>query len=239
MKKMLILLLSSILSSGVITFAQHESLEQPNQQLTTQTCNDTFTLNGPEITYIGETLNYSISPTIDPDLVFPIFYTLTLNNEDESKSLKTSRNSRLQISFENEGTTTLTASITKGDCEYQLEKKLTTYQKSLVYLGEDETAFQLNFDQNFAKDHTYFSKFLIERNATEENIKTLLRTKLRDISQSNTILIKYANFDHILHAYIELIQEGLIDGEEKNIFIISNRNQSFINRVLSLFIADL
>ena len=202
-----------------------------------QTCDDSFTLNGPDITYLGETLNYSISPTIDPDLVFPIFYTLTLKDQDTT--LKTSRNSQLQILFEQEGTTTLTATITKGTCEYNLEKKLTTYQNAIVYLGDDEEAFQLNFDQNFAKEHTYFNKVLIDRNATEEDIKTLIRTQLRDLLQSKAIIIKYLNFDHILHAYIELMQQGLIDGEGKSIFIVSNRNQSFMNRVLSLFISDL
>ncbi|MDR2191240.1 MAG: hypothetical protein LBP53_09055 [Candidatus Peribacteria bacterium] len=79
----------------------------------------------------------------------------------------------------------------------------------------------------------------MERNTPEEEIKTLLRTKLRDLSYSKGIIIKYTNFDHILHAYIELLQQGLIDGEGKSIYIVSSRNQSFTNRVLSLFIPDL
>jgi hypothetical protein len=36
-----------------------------------------------------------------------------------------------------------------------------------------------------------------------------------------------------------LLQQGLIDGEGKRIYIVSSRNQAFINRVLSLFIPDL
>ncbi|MDR0608455.1 MAG: hypothetical protein LBG52_09275 [Candidatus Peribacteria bacterium] len=178
-------------------------------------------------------MNYSLSPLIDQTLSF------TLQLKNEGKILKSSKNALLQFSFENLGLHTLTATIQKDECTYELEKNLTTYEKSIVYLGDEEEAFKLNFDQNFAKEKTYFSKFLIDRNATEEDIKTLLRTQLRDILQSQIIIIKYTNFDHILHAYIELLQQGLIDGEGKSIYIVSSRNQSFTNRVLSLFIPDL
>jgi hypothetical protein len=169
--------------------------------------------------------------------VFPIFYTIQV--KEEEKNPKPTHNSPLQVSFDQAGTQTILATISKGECEYTLEKKLTTYETSLTYLGENEDAFQLNFDQNFAKNATYFNKLLIDRNATEEDIKSLLRTKLRDLLQSEIIIIKYTNFDQILHAYIELMQQGLIEGEGKNIYIVSNRSQAFTNRVLSLFIPDL
>jgi hypothetical protein len=159
--------------------------------------------------------------------------------KDEGKILKSSKTAQLQFPFENTGTHTFFATVQKGECTYELEKKLTTYENSIIYFGEEEEAFKLNFDQNFAKNATYFSKGILDRNATEEDIKTLLRTQLRDFLHSQIIIIKYANFDHILHAYIELLQQGLIDGEGKSIYIVSSRNQAFINRVLSLFIPEL
>ncbi|MDR2191239.1 MAG: hypothetical protein LBP53_09050 [Candidatus Peribacteria bacterium] len=112
------------------TLAQSEyPIEQTTE--TSILCEDTFTLNGPETVYLGETLNYSISPTVDPNLVFPVFYTLTVNSEE--KSQETSKNSPLQLSFDTEGTQTITATITKGECTYTLEKTLHIYQNALVY----------------------------------------------------------------------------------------------------------
>jgi hypothetical protein len=167
----------------------------------------------------------------------PFSYDFILKNGD--KIVQKSQDSSLQISFEQEGTQTLVAEISKGDCRYQVEKTITTYHNSIVYIGGEEDAFQLNYDQNFAQKGEYFSKIFITPNTSEEDIKTLLRKELRNLSHAENILIKYANFDQILHAYIELLDEGLIEKEEKHIFIVSTTNQSFINRVLSLFIQDL
>jgi hypothetical protein len=201
-------------------------------------CSEEFTINGPETTYLGETLNYSLPLSIDQGMSFPVSYTLNL--KDGNKILQKSQESALQISFGQEGAQNLVANITQGDCEYQIEKTITTYKNSVVYIGGKEDAFQLNYDQNFAENGTYFAKIVIDATTTEEDLKTLLRKEIRNLSHADTIIIKYADFDQVLHAYIELMDQGLIEKEEeKNIFIVSTTNQSFINRVLSLFIQDL
>lgn len=168
---------------------------------------------------------------------FPVSYALNLKNGD--KILQKSEESSLQISFGQEGEQLLTATITKGDCTYQVEKSITTYQSSIVYIGGKEDAFQLNYDQNFAEQGKYFSKIFVDTTTTEEDIKTLLRKEIRNLSHANTIIIKDANFDQILHTYIELLEQGLIETTKKELFIVSPTNQAFINRVLSLFIKDL
>jgi hypothetical protein len=174
---------------------------------------------------------------MDQGIPLPITYSLTLKNGN--KTLQSSKNNPLQISFGQQGKQLLIANITKGECKYQIEKTLTTYEKSLVYLGENEEAFHLNYDQNFADDNIYFTKLLLDHTATEEDIETLLRKELRHLAHADILIIKYGNFDQVLHAYVELLEQELIHGEGKSIFIVSNTNQSFINRVLSLFIQAL
>lgn len=43
----------------------------------------------------------------------------------------------------------------------------------------------------------------------------------------------------MLAAYIELLDQGVLEGASKTIYIISNSNQSFLKRVLSIFVQDL
>jgi hypothetical protein len=66
-----------------------------------------------------------------------------------------------------------------------------------------------------------------------------LRKELRNLSFADIILIKSNSFDQILSAYIELLEQGVLEGEQKTLYIISNSNQSFLKRVLSIFIQDL
>lgn len=138
-----------------------------------------------------------------------------------------------------EGTYILTAKITKDQCHYQIEKTVKSYQESLVYIGENEDAFQLNFDQNFAEQGKHFFKIIVGNNTPEEEIKTLLRKEFRNLSHASIILIKNANFDQILTTYIELLDQELVTSTKRELFIVSNTNQSFLNRVLSVFIPHL
>jgi hypothetical protein len=234
MKKLLQYGICSRLLFGGILVAQEPEIAQETE-LTT--CNEVMTINGPTATYLGESLNYSLSSPIDLGMSLPVSYTLNLKNGN--KILQKSEESSLQISFGQEGEQLLTATITKGDCTYEVEKSITTYQSSVVYIGGKEDAFQLNYDQNFAEQGKYFSKIFVDTTTTEEDIKTLLRKEVRNLSHANTIIIKDANFDQILHTYIELLEQGLIETTEKELFIVSPNNQAFINRVLSLFIQDL
>ena len=68
-------------------------------------------------------------------------YTLSLRNG--GKVIQQSQDSVLQITFGEAGALVLQANIQKAECVYSVEKHITTYQKSLVYLGEHEEAFQL------------------------------------------------------------------------------------------------
>ncbi|MDR2415606.1 MAG: hypothetical protein LBD75_03190 [Candidatus Peribacteria bacterium] len=206
-------------------------------EIMSPTCDEVMTINGPTATYLGESLNYSLSSPLDLGMSLPVSYTLNLKNGN--KILQKSEESSLQISFGQEGEQLLTATITKGDCSYQVEKSIITYQSSIVYIGGKEDAFQLNYDQNFAEQGKYFAKIFVDTTTTEEDINTLLRKEVRNLSHANIIIIKDVNFDQILHAYIELLEQGLIETTEKELFIISPSNQAFINRVLSLFIQDL
>jgi hypothetical protein len=224
---------SRLMFGGILVAQEPEIIQEPEQS----TCNEVMTINGPTTTYLGESLNYSLSSPIDLGMSLPVSYTLNLKNGN--KIIQKSEDSSLQISFGQEGEQLLAATIIKSDCTYEIEKNITTYQSSIVYIGGKEDAFQLNYDQNFAEQGKYFSKILVDTTTTEEDIKMLLRKEVRNLSHANTIIIKYANFDQILYAYIDLLEQGLIETTEKELFIISPTNQAFINRVLSLFIQDL
>ncbi|GHV21297.1 hypothetical protein FACS189428_1500 [Clostridia bacterium] len=240
MKKLLASFLGMLVIYGGLLFAQ--SLPQNSEEIPDEEaliCEEMFTLNGPDITYLGETSEYSLSSLPAPDQAnsVPFTYTLTLKNGD--KTLQTTKNAPLQITLEKTGNLLLSATVKKGECDYTLEKNLTVYQNSLVYLGEDEDAFKLNYDQNFAEEGTYFLKILLPRNSTEEELKILLRKEIYHLNHAENIIIKYANFDQVLHIYIELFDQELLTHKEKNLFVVSTSNQSFVNRVLSLFIKDL
>lgn len=216
---------------GWVSFAQEGEIAPEN------TCNEHFSINGPEAVYLWETLNYSLSPNIEQWLIFPVSYSFNLKNGE--KVIQKSQDSSLQISFWEEGDLHLYAEIQKANCNYSLEKTINTYQKSLVYIGGEEESFQLWFDQNFADQGIYFSTIFLEKSWNEEDIKTVLRKELRNLSFADTILIKSNAFDQILSAYIELLEQWVLEGEAKTIYIISNSNQSFLKRVLSIFVQDL
>jgi len=52
-------------------------------------------------------------------------------------------------------------------------------------------------------------------------------------------MIKDGNFDGILYAFSEFLQQELLTKVGRHIFVVSNYNKSFLNRVLSIFIAQL
>ena len=74
--------------------------------------------------------------------------------------------------------------------------------------------------------------------SNEEEIKSILRNATRRINNAEIILIKHPNFDQILSSYTDLITQELVYGE-KTLYIISNNNPSFLNRVISLFVKEL
>ncbi|MDR0860290.1 MAG: hypothetical protein LBO09_04925 [Candidatus Peribacteria bacterium] len=241
MKKLFASFLGGLVLFGGLLFAL-STIPQPSEDASNvgiPLCEDIFTLDGPEITYLGEIVEYSLSPilTIDPTTSATPTYTLSLKSGD--KTLQTSKNAPLQTTLEKAGDLLLSATVSKGECKYNLEKTLRVYKNSLVYIGENEDAFKLNYDQNFAEAGTYFSKILLPNNTTEEELKVLLRKEIHHLNHAENLLIKYANFDQVLHIYIELFSQELLTHKEKNLFIVSTINQSFVNRVLSLFIKDL
>jgi len=232
MKKYILCILWLLLL-GWISVAQ----EQEAEVVVDDVCNEYFSINGPEAVYLWETLNYSLGPNIDQGLLFPVLYSLRLSNGE--KVIQSSQDRALQVSFGEEGVFSLQAEIQQADCTYSLEKTIKSYQKSLVYLGEVEDSFQLGFDQNFAEQGVYFSTIFLDKSPSEEEIRTILRKEIRNLSFADIILIKSNAFDQVLNAYIELLEQGILEGDAQRLYVISNSNQSFLKRVLSVFVPDL
>ena len=127
--------------------------------------------------------------------------------------------------------------IQRGDCEYSLGKAINVFQNSILYIGNQDDAFQLGFAQNFAEKGEFLDQIFLDR--SEDDIKSILGRQLRNLNNASTIIIKSNNFDEILSAYTDLIRQELVHPSPKVIYVVSNSNQSFLNRVLSVFVRSL
>ena len=220
----------TLFAQGEIPMQEEFFLEQEGAM-----CEEFFTLNGPSTALVGETLTYTVISNIDQTNAIPISYRLQV--KDEGSIVQKTQDSSIQITFWELGSLLLSAEIQRGECTYHIEKDLNIFQNSILYIGDKEDAFQLGFDQNFAEKWTYLDLIFLDSN--EGDIKGILGKSLRNLNNASTIIIKSNLFDEILSAYTELIKQELVLPTPKTIYIVSNSNQSFLNRVLSVFVQSL
>ena len=146
--------------------------------------------------------------------------------------------------FQLPGKATLIADVKDGNCSYELKKELQIYSTLYLYIWNQVQNIEQNFGDFFQKNDIYFLS-LPQKNENLDITTTQWGANLvqhhNDIlSKSQKIFIDESVSINVLDSFVKSLKTYKdLSFSEKDIFIVTSRNNSFLSKVLAPYIKQL
>lgn len=112
------------------------------------------------------------------------------------------------------------------------------YKSTIIYLGQEEEALNLWFQQNFDKSLTRFEEIFLsdKKSFWEEEIMGKISENLNDIKNAKTLIINTNNFDVFFQLLNKANTTESLNLSSKTIYLTTNSNKFFLKRMLAKYI---